>query len=211
MKKLLLCAMLLICSMFQLSVFAQNYHEDDKEGLRQFLRQQSSGSVYDRYNFEAAGLSASDTLRWYESEDWLQELAGPPHNRIDIYYDDALPRRIISLRVTSRFSGKLDCRRFNNLKELELLGASYLPSTVEVDLSQNLSLEDLRFYFAHLVKLDLPSNPNLTKLHLAGSSLKELDLSGCVNLKELRLENNDCLENLNVSNNIRVCLNFIQQ
>ena len=53
-------------SMSSLSTFSQTYHEDDKEGLRAFLRQSSAEAG--EINAQRLGLTLNDTLNWATSE-----------------------------------------------------------------------------------------------------------------------------------------------
>ncbi|MDR1810483.1 MAG: hypothetical protein LBR34_08810, partial [Prevotella sp.] len=64
---------IILCANLQ----SQNYHEDDKEGLRRILRQPSA--VSGTSNLECAGLTAADTANWKTNEDWVLAL----QNRIN--------------------------------------------------------------------------------------------------------------------------------
>ena len=60
-KKLLLT---LVAFLGFLSVSAQTYHEQDKEGLRKILRQKGLLYYSVTTNFELYGLTEADTLNW---------------------------------------------------------------------------------------------------------------------------------------------------
>jgi len=64
MRKLLILSITLTLAV--VSTVAQTYHEDDKEGLRIFLRQPSAEEG--KINAEQLGLSLSDTINWYSVE-----------------------------------------------------------------------------------------------------------------------------------------------
>ena len=56
------------------SAKAQTFHEDDKEGLRMFLRQLSAEDG--KINAEQLGLQINDTLDWQDSETWVEKIEG---------------------------------------------------------------------------------------------------------------------------------------
>ena len=53
---------------------AQIYHEECKEDLRALMRQ--------RTNYEKLGLEISDTLSWYENEEWISKLPNSEYRKI---------------------------------------------------------------------------------------------------------------------------------
>ena len=71
-KRILLTGVILVCSF---TARTQNiYDEDDKEGLRMFLRQPSA--IDGKINAEMLGLQISDTLDWETSETWVEKVEG---------------------------------------------------------------------------------------------------------------------------------------
>ncbi|MDR2039887.1 MAG: T9SS type A sorting domain-containing protein [Bacteroidales bacterium] len=216
MKKiyaLILTGVLLFCSG---KVFSQNYHEDDKEGLRTFLRQPST--VSGKLNLEALGLSVTDTLDWTVSENWITKLNTA---RICVWNSNN-PQRLTGFTYGGlsepRLSGSLDCSKFqylitlvcrtNDLSSLNVTQNSYL-ETLDcssnplgtLNISQNTNLINLNCQRNQLVSLDVSNNPNLNSLTCDYNQINSLDVSTHPNLATLICTENQ-LSFLDVSNNL---------
>ena len=62
----------LLSAFLPLATQAQIYHEDDKEGLRNFLRQPSAQAG--KINAEQLGLTLFDTTTWNANENWVSKV-----------------------------------------------------------------------------------------------------------------------------------------
>ena len=145
-----------------ISATAQTYHENDKEGLRVFLRQPSA--VESKINAEQLGLQISDTLNWQTDEEWINKVT-------DLIWNEDLPRRLIEIYnppgtvVTGGWGGKnlsgiLDASKWSKLKTLNC-GDNQLTA---LDLSANTELKDLYCFNNQLMTLDLRANTKLQGL-----------------------------------------------
>lgn len=196
----------------------QQYHEDDKEGLRQFLRQPSA--MINKLNLELLGISVTDTVNWYISEDWVNKInTSQPYTSVQ--WNEESPRRIqvIFLSTVDKISGFLDCSRFTKLeslvnngtsiyqldisknKELTTLACFSYDKITQLDVSNNLKLKDLRFYGYGLTELDVTNNEALVILHCNASRLSKLDLTKNLLLEVLDLAGNLNLKEIDISNN----------
>ncbi|MDR2921289.1 MAG: hypothetical protein LBV72_18240, partial [Tannerella sp.] len=183
------------------------YDEDDKEGLRAFMRQEQTHSVENFYGF---GLNPSDTLSWYESEEWVEKISTLTTIGYCLWNEET-PKRLTGLFINTTpwehdpyFRGILDCTPFekleslrcdnNSLTDLILSGNQELRSLncglsyglTTLDLSQNVNLEYLdcsRCY--SLDNMDLSQNVNLEYLDCSNNGIKQLDVSHIIHLKDL--------------------------
>lgn len=144
------------------------YHEDDKEGLRQLLRQGNNAIMAFRHT------SVNDTLTWYESEEWVKQVS---EWFIPLTWNNEIPKRITKIisspALTPSIEGLLDCRYFQKIECLSAQGleisqiiaselpflkevnASYLPLSY-LDLSGSTSVEKLQCYYTYLKFSTLP-------------------------------------------------------
>jgi len=176
---------------------AQTYHEDDKEGLRVFLRQPSA--VEGKINAEQLGLEISDTLNWQTDEEWVTKIVGliwnddTPKRFIEISYDEWFYKNLAGTLNASKWTKlqKLYCDN-NQLTaldisantELQVLGCSDNQLTV-LDISANTELQELICYNNFLVALDLSANTKLQALYCSYNQLTALDISANTELQAL--------------------------
>jgi len=193
-KKLLFiafCAFISVCTLR-----AQVYHESDKEGLRKFLRQPSAHAGLS--NFELMNLSVSDTISWYDSEDWVDKLYAPATtagNR----WSSSQPKRLKRLSVSGSdksLGGELDCRDFEMLEELMFYGTKI----TNFDIRNNSLLTHLECVDNQLTELNVSKNPLLAYLACGGNQLTELNISNNPELTVLNCYGNQ-LTSIDVSNN----------
>jgi len=192
----LIIASMLLSSMS--SVISQTYHEDDKEGLRIFLRQPSAEAG--KINGEQLGLQISDTLDWQSSEAWVAKIKG-------IEWDTVLPKRLIGICTEiydltygwsgCNLAGTLDASKWGELIVLSCIGNQL---TV-LDVSANTGLRWLECDYNFLTTLY--SSANIRTLYCGNNPLTKLDLSANTELMELLCDNNQLTE-LDVSANIKL-------
>ena len=138
---------------------AQNiYHEDDKEGLRMFLRQPSA--IAGQINAEQLGLTISDTLGWDTSEVWVEKIVGVMW-ALHTSFGDTLER----IRVIGNWNLDFDGWGGKNL-------AGKLDATKWVRMYRLECFDNL------ITELDLSLNTNLQDLYLNSNLITELDLRG---------------------------------
>jgi len=200
-KTLLLTIAIFTTSFFSSKIYSQVFNEDDKEGLRNFLRQKSS--VIDKTNIEYLGLSASDTTSWYSSEEWLLQLQTPGSiTYIDWTWDMSTPCRLTHFEIksfdgsNSNLAGDLDCKYFSELEYLDLANSQIS----NLDISENMKLRYLDCSGNKLASLDTYQNNLLTSLNCSENQLTELNLNLNFNLATLNCSDNK-LSYLNVSEN----------
>jgi len=187
------CAFISVCTLQ-----AQVYHESDKEGLRKFLRQPSAHSGL--FNFELVNLSVSDTIDWYDSEDWIDKLYTPvvtQGNRWNSSQPKRLSRLYIGTGSGKSLGGELDCSNFEVLEELIV---SYTKIT-NLDIRNNPLLNHLSCVNNQLTELNISKNPLLTYLACGGNQLAELNISKNPGLTVLNCYGNK-LTNIHFSNNL---------
>ena len=95
-----------------ISTTAQIYHEDDKEGLRIFLRQPSA--VAGKINAEQFGLSLNDTINWKTDEGWVSNICC-------LNWNDENPKRLIEINYWSysNLAGTLNASKWTELQMLD--------------------------------------------------------------------------------------------
>lgn len=185
-----------------------NYHENDKEGLRRFLRQPSGEKG--KLNLEKTGLSISDTLTWNTSEEWIKKIAGIS------WSDDITNKRITAISFKYiKLAGILDCRLFtelnklqcnnNQLNEIDLTNCSQLTTLdcynnqlTNMSITNCSQLKTLSCYTNRLTELKTTGCTNLNVLHCQNNKLAELELTNCINMTFLSCYNNQ-LSVLNAS------------
>ena len=197
----------------------QQYHEDDKEGLRQFLRQPSA--MINKLNLELLGISVTDTVNWYISEDWVNKINTFQPHYTYVQWNEESPRRIqeVYLSAVNKISGFLDCSRFTKLeslvnngtciykldisknKELITLACTSYDKITQLDISNNLKLRHLMFYGYGLTELDITNNEALVTLHCNASRLSKIDLTKNLLLEVLDLSVNLNFKEIDISNN----------
>jgi len=218
MKKIYPLTVLILFCCLQMT-HAQIYHEDDKEGLRIFLRQPSA--VAGKINAEQLGLQISDTINWHDNENWVSKVYG-------IIWNDNTPKQLIEIRwISGHLAGILNASKWTKLQflscgdnqltaliisaniELQTLWCSNNQLT-ELDLSKNTKLKDLTCYKNQLTTLDLSANTELLDLSCQGNKLTELNLIDlelqyllCSNnqLSRLDIGTNKKLREINCHNN----------
>ena len=164
------------------------YDEGDKEGLRAFMRQEG---VHWSAIFYGFGLTPSDTLSWYESEEWIEKIT-PRY----CSWNEDTPKRLTGLFINTTpwghdpiFGGCiLDCTPFEKLDSLQC-DNNWL---ADIILTGNRELRSLNCALSEcLTTLDLTQNVNLEYLNFSNCyKLDSLDLSHNIHLKDLMLENN---------------------
>lgn len=198
MKKLLCAVFLFFYCLFQFQISAQVYHEDDKEGLRQFLRQPAA--VVGKFNYETLGLAKSDTLGWDVSEDWITKI---PNYRI--IWNQSLPKRITEISVDfaytyydpslPKFAGEFDCSYFQQLTKL-VIGGHVLS---KLDVSNNIELLELHCPRSKsLISLDIAKNVKLKKLNCSDNNFSNINIENNVKLEELDLSLNN-ISNIDIT------------
>jgi len=169
------------------TVNAQIYHEECKEDLREFMRQET--------NFEKLGLTVADTLSWYDNEDWVGKVEGiswiGTEGRIE-----RISWRSRELEGKLELSSPVLTRFFCNNNNLS-----------ELDVSKNTQLWWLECHNNNLTKLDVGSNTLLQNFFCNNNNLSELDVSNNTLLRLLYCHNNN-LTKLDVSSNT-LLQNFI--
>lgn len=174
----------------------ESFHEDDKEGLRNILRQKSS--VTNVSNLECIGLVAADTANWMISEDWIvkiQNTISPVY--IDWEWTIYAPSRLTRLEVknfteitdesTPLLAGTFDCNPFQELEILDFSGSKFTTLSVY----DNPKLAELNCSENGLTMLDLSNNVDLIKLNCSGNNLTDLDLYYNLHLGVLDCSNNN--------------------
>jgi hypothetical protein len=168
-----------------LNSMSQIYHEEDKEGLREFLRQ--SAYHVGHKNFHRFDMEASDTTGWLSEEAWVNYIRG-------LTWNQETPKRIISIAWSSyELSGDLNCNKWPALTYLDC----YHNMIKTLDVSACLDLEYLNCEGSWLKTLDLNVNAALEYLNCnyggdpefswqpVWHKLDSLKISGCTSLKEL--------------------------
>ena len=184
MKKLLYLLFLLVAT----SSFAQIYNEDDKEGLRIFLRQPSAEAG--KINAEQLGLQISDTLNWQTDETWVTKISG-------LTWNSEIFKKIKMITwYNKKISGTLDATKWTML---EKLSCSWNHLT-NLYLSNNTALQILECYRNQLANLYISNCAVLYKLICTGNQLTNLDISNNTVLTDLDCRENQ-LTNLDISNN----------
>ena len=182
-----------IALMLIVTTTAQTYHEDDKEGLRIFLRQPSA--VAGKMNAEQLGLQISDTANWQTDEAWVTKVA-------DLTWNNETPKRLISIGSynwgwnNKNLSGTLNASKWTKLKGLYY---SNNPITA-LKLNANTELEFLYCAKSQLTTLDLSANTKLIMVQCFNNQLSILDLSANMELEILDCSNNQ-LTALDLSSN----------
>ncbi|PXV66784.1 M6 family metalloprotease-like protein/predicted secreted protein (Por secretion system target) [Dysgonomonas alginatilytica] len=168
------------------------YHEDDKEGLRQFLRQPSAEAG--KLNLELVGLTVSDTIAWDLSEDWIEKQYLP---EVSLVWNTESPRRLVDFYIKAlKISGSLDCSKFAELLDLGVYGTK----VYELNVSLNKKLENLYCAGDNLTELDLSNNKALRSLNCGGNMISKLDLTNNTLLELLNIEDT-LIEEIDISNN----------
>ena len=191
---------LAIVGMSVSNVWSQNdYHEDDKEGLRIFLRQPSAEKG--KTNAERLGLSISDTLDWQNDEGWVTKVD-------ELVWNEETPKRLIKIRAErygaggwcfAKIAGVLDASKWT---KLQILGC-HVNQLTALNISANTELEELICYENKLSTLDVSTNTKLKKLNCDDNQLTVLDVSTCTVLEYLYCWRNQ-LTTLDVSKCVKL-------
>jgi len=139
-----------------------NYHEDDKEGLRNFLRQPSAHEG--KTNGEQLGLTRSDMDNWQNSEEWVEKLED------NIEWNNESPKRLTSLYcLECALLGTLDTSKWSELIALEVS-----VNELTVDVRTNTKLTELNCFDNELAMLDVHTNTKLTELNCGFNNLTQI-------------------------------------
>ncbi len=116
-------------------------------------------------------------------------------------------------KQTIRIYGKityLDCNKKNKISRLDVSNNKTLTKLncsdnqlINLNVSKNITLKELSFYYNQLTNLDLSNNKALTKLDCSCNELANLDVSNNKALIELECLSNQ-LTDLDISNNIEL-------
>jgi len=203
-KKLLFISVFISSMLFSGLIKAQIYHEDDKEGLRVFLRQPINSSII--------GLTPSDTLSWYESEEWVEKISTLTTIGYCLWNEDT-PKRLKDLDLFAPgalFHGILDCTPFEKLESLQCAN-NYLEDII---LTGNLELQSLNCAGNRLTAIDLTHNTKLRSVDISRNNLQELILTNKMYLTTLYCNSNN-LKTLDLSNNpnlhiLNIAVNYLK-
>ena len=203
-----------------LSAKAQVYNEDDKEGLRMFLRQPSA--ISGQINAEQLGLDISDTLNWQSDETWVAKVIG-------VTWNTTSPKRLNGIYTPTNWNnknlaGNLDATKWTALQYLSCSGNKLTALDISnnkvllylycennqlanLNVNNTTTLKDFRCTSNQLASLDISTNTALTRLNCGGNSLTQLDVSENTALTELQCATNQLTE-LDISKNPALtCLN----
>lgn len=193
---------LFICSCFFIN--AQQYGENEKLGLKSFLRQPSA--VDNKINLQILGLSISDTLNWDVSEDWLIKLHQPQGmTYFDWEWDSYTPSQLKRLEIktfddsNTQLAGTLDCSYFSRLEYLDCSNSNL----IHLNISENTSLRYLDCSGNKLNDLDVFRLTLLATLNCSNNMISDLDLSNNLNISTLNCANNQ-LETLDLTYNYAI-------
>ncbi|NDW18832.1 T9SS C-terminal target domain-containing protein [Dysgonomonas sp. 216] len=200
-----LCFTFLILFGWNKSVNAQAYHDSDKEGLRNLLRQKSE--VTGASNLNLLGINASDTVSWYSSEDWVEKISAYKGVvLIDWEWNINSPSRLVrfelkdisvyNVTTANKLSGDFDCSYFGELVYLNCSGSNFQ----SLNVNANSKLKELKCSSNDLNVLDLSSNADLRYLDCSDNKISVLSVSGNTKLTNLSCSKNK-ISNLDVSNN----------
>ncbi|MCL2511317.1 MAG: leucine-rich repeat protein [Bacteroidales bacterium] len=180
----------------------QIYHEDDKEGLRSFLRQLSAEA--DKINAEQLGLTVSDTLNWQIDEEWVNKI-------VNLTWNTEVPKRLTQIGWGDKnLTGTLNASIWKKLEVLDCYGNQLTAielgadmalwrldcggnQLTELDVSANSKLRDLRCHTNKLTALNLSTNTLLQMLLCYNNQLTELDVSANAALTIFECFNNRLL------------------
>ncbi len=166
---------LLLCS---LNAMSQLYMEDDKEGLRVFLAQETD--YLPAPNYVLMGLEPSDILNWDISEEWIEKLGDK------VIWNDEWPKEIVSMNLVG--GGLLNCSYFNKLSSLTVTGGIQF-----LNIELNSRLEYLNCSNNQLFALDVSANYQLKKLDCSHNQLGILNFQSST--MDSILEEVDCSYN----------------
>ncbi|MDR0207190.1 MAG: leucine-rich repeat domain-containing protein [Bacteroidales bacterium] len=174
------------------SSFSQTYNEDDKEGLRIFLRQPSviAGDI----NAQRLGLQISDTINWMMDELWVAKVTA-------LTWNSDIPKRLIEIYGNNMgwdykgLAGYLDCSLWTYLTRMRCT-ANNLTTLIA---NNNTALTHLYFRFNKLTCINVSNCPALEVLWCSSNQLTTLNIYNCPALKSLWFEKN-LLTTLNVNN-----------
>lgn len=189
---------------------AQVYNQNDKEGLRVFLRQPSK--EINKLNLEQVGLAISDTANWYASEKWLEKVSGV---EFDLDSLRKIPRISDIIWGDKKISGKLNCTYFDMLESLyiadndiESLVINNCPKLQTLSCEKNERLKRLDLvdclYLQYvnctddtgLQEFRIQNCPALQRIYCENTLLKKLDVSNQYRLESLYCSYNENLKEL---------------
>ena len=184
MKKSIFFSFILLFATY--SLLSQTYHNDDKEGIRIFLRQPST--VSGEINAEQIGLTLSDTATWYADENWITKIPR-------LIWNNSTPKRLDSVRLTNKLTGILDAGKWTEITYLNCQSSKI----TSLNVSSCPNLENLNCNFVELTSLDISNCSNLVTLECTNNQFSNLATSSCPNLVALKCYYNQ-LTNLDISN-----------
>ena len=178
------------------------YNEDDKEGLRAFLRQPSAEAG--KTNGELVGLQRDDLRDWETSDTWVEKVKG-------LVWNFESPSRLIeinwSMSAGGNLAGTLNAGLWRDLTRLDCSGNQL----TALDVSALKTLAYLLVGNNRLNALDVRKNGELDFLSCPNNRLTGLDVSRNTELYYLDCSNNQLasvdgtrntrIESLNCDNN----------
>jgi hypothetical protein len=155
------------------------YHEDDKEGLRMFLRQPSAEDG--KTNGEQLGLQRSDMEEWENNEEWVKKIVG-------LVWSNKSPKRLCKILGWEHFhssdglfytyfwsnkklSGSLDANKWTELTDLVCCHNKL----TELKIIHNTKLYNLECSCNELTELNIPSH-TIHNLDCQGNHLSLINL-----------------------------------
>ena len=188
MNKIIILSITLIFA--TLTAMSQTYHEDDKEGLRVFLRQPSAEKG--KINAEQLGLKIEDTLNWQSDEEWVSKIIG-------LIWNNEISKRLVTIGFndgvrfyewrSKKLAGTLDASKWTELGSLNCSGNQL----TALNLSANTKLATLHCSDNQLSILDLRANTKLVMLFCDHNLLTALNLSVDAKLHTLHCSGNHLL------------------
>ena len=181
-----------------ISATAQTYHEDDKEGLRMFLRQPSAQKR--KINAEQLGLKIKDTINWQKNEAWVTKVKS-------LIWNEDTPKRLIEIYnydggnnyndwAYKNLAGTLDASKWTKLRKLS---CPYNKLNA-LNLNANTELQMLSCFYNSLIALDIRANTKLQYLYCGHNQIRTLDIRANMELKELGCYYNQ-LDTLDIGTN----------
>jgi len=213
---------IIVCILFvytTISAASQIYHEDDKEGLRAFLRQPSAETG--KINAQQLGLQLSDTLDWKIQEEWVTKV-------IALTWNEETPKRLIEAGnerapiffdnwELKKLAGNLNCNKWTDLTKL-YCSYNYLTALdikdcialktlrcesnqiITLDVSNNLVLEELICNSNQLTALDVCNNSALITIDCRYNPITTLEISNKMFLTQINYRSCPFITNLIISN-----------
>ncbi len=167
------------------TINAQNYHENDKNALRDFLCQGR--------NYSKLGLKVTDTINWKTSEAWVSKIK-------KIEWNNATPKRISQINwYNQELTGNLNLNACADIDKL------YCNNNQLMSLSVNgcINIREIYCDNNQITILELGELICLVNLYCHDNRLKNLEIKGCTKLTNLYCGNNQ-LTKLNIDECIKL-------